>query len=360
MKVALVHDWLIGWGGAEQVLWALHECFPEAPVYTALFSGEQLPAGFQNLEIHTSFLQNLPGAIRHYQKLLPLMPLAFESFDLSDYDLVISSSHACAKGVLTGPDTYHLSYIHTPIRYAWDMYYAYMEDARPGKLKKALMHGTLHYLRQWDTLNTRRIEGLLCNSHFVRRRIQKYYGRKATVLHPPVTLPAYTQAPREDFYLSVGRLVSYKRVDLLIEAFRHNGRRLKIVGDGPERKHLIKDFPPQIEYLGALPRAEIEALYQRARALVFPPLEDFGMVPIEAQGAGCPVIAFGRGGALDSVRPDTTGVFFEAQTPESLNAAIARFETLHFDEKAIRHHAEGFDVRTFKQKLMEHINEIKL
>lgn len=358
LKVALVHDWLIEWGGAEQVLLAMHRCFPTAPVYTALYDPKALPAEFNALDIRTTFLQNIPGAIKHHRHVLPLMPLAFEQLDLRDYDVVISSSHACAKGVITGPNTLHISYVHTPLRYAWDMYHDYMAHDKPNPIKHAIMHSLLHYLRLWDTHNTQRVDHLLCNSQFVQRRIQKYYRREAHVVYPPVTLPdpkTLTQTPRQDYYLVAGRLVSYKRVDLVIEAFRQSGKPLKIAGDGPQRDHWIQNLPPNIEYLGNVTRSQLEALYRKARGLVFAPLEDFGMVPVEAQGFGCPVIAFGKGGALDSVKPEITGVFFTEQTPESLNTAIAHFESLALNEAAIIEHAQQFSVENFERALCAYV-----
>lgn len=363
LKVALVHDWLIEWGGAEQVLLAMQRCFPQAPIYTSVYNPEALPPVFKNLDVRPSFLQKMPLAIRHYRTYLPIMPLAFEHFDLRDYDVVLSSSHACAKGVITGPQTLHISYVHTPLRYAWDMFHDYMSHDKPSRFKQALMHSLLHYLRLWDTHNTQRVDHLLCNSRFVQRRIHKFYRRDAHVLYPPVDMP--TQLPpseatepaatRQDFYLVAGRLVSYKRVDLVIEAFRQNGKRLMVVGDGPQRERWIRDLPSNITYLGAVERPVLERLYQSARALIFAPLEDFGMVPVEAQGFGCPVIAYGKGGALDSVKADETGVFFEAQTPESLNAAIARFESLSFDAATIQAHAQHFNIETFETGLKTYV-----
>lgn len=354
LKVALVHDWLVEWGGAEQVLLAMHRCFPKAPVYTAVHDAQALPAALNALDIRTTFLQRVPGAVKRYRDFLPLMPLAFEQLDLRGYDVVISSSHACAKGVITGPNTLHISYIHTPLRYAWDMYHDYMLHDKPNIIKHGVMHALLHYLRTWDTLNTQRVDHLLCNSRFVQRRIHKYYRREAHVVYPPVTLPDPTSlapTPRQDYYLVAGRLVSYKRVDLVIDAFRRSGKPLKIAGDGPQRERWIKHLPANIEYLGNVTRPRLESLYREARGLIFAPLEDFGMVPVEAQGFGCPVIAFGQGGALDSVKSEITGVFFAEQTPESLNAALEHFESLELDESAIIAHAQQFGVANFERAL---------
>lgn len=358
LKVALVHDWLLEWGGAEQVLLAMQRCFPHAPIYTSIYDPSALPPIFQGLDVRPSFLQKMPLAVRQYRNYLPLMPLAFEHFDLRAYDVVLSSSHACAKGVITGPHTLHISYIHTPLRYAWDMFHDYMDHDQPSALKRALMHSLLHYLRLWDTQNTQRVDHLLCNSRFVQRRIHKYYRREAHVLYPPVEIPtslAPDRPEREDFYLVAGRLVSYKRVDLIIEAFRRNGKRLVIAGDGPQRERWIRDLPAHISYLGAVERATLERLFQTARGFIFAPLEDFGMVPVEAQGFGCPVIAYGKGGALDSVKADETGVFFEEQTPEALNAALTQFESQSFDAQHIHQHAQHFSVEAFETGLKAYL-----
>lgn len=352
MRTALIHDWLTGWGGAEQVLLAMQEILPGAPIYTSLFAPQGLPPIFGELDVRPSFLQRIPGAPRRHQALLPLMPLAFEQFDLSDYELVLSSSHACAKGVITGPETRHVAYLHTPLRYAWDMYHAYVSQGGVPVWKQALIHPLLHYLRLWDQLNTQRIDTLLCNSAFVQRRIAKYYRREATVVYPPVEVPD-TLAPRQpdDFYLVAGRQVPYKRVDLVVEAFAASGRRLVVAGNGPEHARLQRFASERIVFRTEVSDAELKQLYARARALIFPPLEDFGIVPVEAQAAGCPVIAYGRGGALETVHADETGVFFAEQSVTSLNDAITRFESQSFDPVRLHRHAWGFRKARFQQEL---------
>jgi len=350
-KTALIQDWLIGWGGAEQVLLEIAQLFPGAPIYTSLFDAEHLPAEFQTKQIYTSFLQQLPGALKRHRLMLPLMPLAFELFDLNGYDLVISSSHACAKGVIPPPGACHLAYIHTPIRYAWDMLPAYFAQAQPSLLKQLLMHPLLHYLRQWDLLNNFRIDAMACNSRFVKQRIWRYYRREAEVIAPPVKIPE--QPPlrdEQDFYLMVSRAVPYKRLDLAIEAFRENGRTLVVVGEGPELSALKARPHDRIQFKGHLSRAEIEKLFLSARALIFPGLEDFGIVPVEAQAFGCPVIAFGQGGVLDSVLPEETGLFFQEQTVQSLNRALEAFEACHFDPLRLYLHAQAFSEPAFQSK----------
>lgn len=354
MKVALVHDWLTDYGGAERVLLEMHGLFPQAPVYTSLWQPRNLPPAFDKIEIRPSFLQGLPKGLRKHRLLLPLMPLAFEAFDLEDCDLVLSSSHACAKGVLTGPQTLHVAYLHTPLRYAWDMTHAYLRPLPAWQRMAA--HPLLHYLRLWDQLNTGRIDHLLCNSRFVQQRIRKYYQRDATVLYPPVDVPA---APplrtAEDFYLVVGRHVPYKRVDLAIETFKANRRRLLVVGDGPEHARLRAMAAPNIEFLGEVPRPRLEQLYQSARGLIFSPLEDFGIVPVEAQAHGCPVLAYGRGGACETVLDGETGVFFDTQSPASLQQAITRFEAQSFDPLRLHAHAGSFAAAHFARRLRDYL-----
>lgn len=342
----------MGFAGGERVLLEMARLFPQAPIYTSIYRPGSQPAELAQRQIETSFLQRLPGATEHHQRYLPLMPLAFEAFDLSAYQMVLSSSHACAKGVITGPETLHLSYLHTPIRYAWDMQHEYFTQARWPGWKQALAQPLLHYLRLWDQLNTQRIDHLLCNSRFVQRRIRKYYRREATVLYPPVEVPAVLP-PRQpqDFFLYLGRLVPYKRVDLIIETFKANGLPLKIAGTGPEQARLQALAGPRIEFLGQVDRAQQRRLYSQARALIFPPLEDFGMVPVEAQGYGCPVLAYGRGGALESIVSAETGLFFAEQSVASLQAALVQFESCDFAPERLHAHAQQFNLERFRSEL---------
>lgn len=357
MRVALVHDWLTDWGGAEQVLLALHRLYPEAPIYTSVYLPDHLPAAFQALDIRTSFIQKLPGAARHHRLMLPLMPLAFEMLDLRQFELVISSSHACAKGVLTGPDTLHLSYLHTPLRYAWDLMHDYQEQEQVRGLKKLLMHPVLHYLRLWDQLNTQRIDSLACNSAFIARRIQKYYRRSAQVIYPPVAIPE--QAPvrqPQDFFLSVGRFVSHKRMDLIVDTFNANGLPLKMVGTGPELTALKRRAQDNIKFLGPVSDLDLKQLYLQARALIFPSFEDFGIVPVEAQAQGCPVLAFARGGAPESVLDRVTGLHFAEQTPASLQAAIDTFKKLEFDSETLYQNSLRFRESRFCQQIQDWVS----
>lgn len=357
LKVALVHDWLIGFGGGEKVLLALHQIFPNAPIFTSVYDPQALPEVFQNLDIRTSFLQRFPLSTRKHRLFLPLMPLAQESHDLRDYDLVISSSHACAKGVITGPDTCHISYVHTPIRYAWDMYHTYLDAQETGPLKRAIYQPILHYLRLWDTHSSTRVDHFIANSNFVRQRIQKYYRRDAQVIYPPLSgSPLKAPPQREDFYLMVNRLVPYKRTDLAIEAFQRLKKPLKIVGVGPERQSLEKRVgnTTHIQFLGHVPDPELHTLYAQAKALVFPGIEDFGMVPIEAQLQGCPVIAFNKGGARDTVQQQKTGFLYTGD----LAQAIETFETLEFTQETIQAHAQTFNEARFRQEIQDAIHKV--
>lgn len=356
MKVALVHDWLAGYGGAERVLMSMHELYPDAPVYTSLYHPERMPDDFCSWDIRSSFLQKLPHKLQKHQALLPLMPLAFEAFDLNDYDLVLSSSHACAKGVITGPQTLHIAYLHTPIRYAWDLSYEYLRQSNLPKWKQALAHPLLHYIRLWDQLNTQRIDHLLCNSHFVKQRIAKYYRREAHVLYPPVDIPAaQPQRDPQDFYLAAGRLVAYKRVDLIVETFNQNQLPLRILGNGPEYARLKQKARSNIQFLGEVSRETLELNYRQARALLFAPLEDFGIVPVEAQAFGCPVIAYGRGGACETVKHQETGVLFAEQNVPSLQAAIEQFEQLSFKPELLYQHAQQFAAARFQTELHTYV-----
>ncbi len=366
-RVAIVHDWLVVQGGAEKVLDALLELYPHADVFTLVDYLEPGQRGrLEEHHVHTSLIQRLPGARRFYRHLLPLMPYAVEQFDLRGYDLVISSSHAVAKGVITHPDQQHICYCHTPMRYAWDMKEGYLADARLLAPLEWYVRHTLKRLRQWDHFTASQVDQFLTNSHYVARRIRKYYGRDATVIPPPVDIDAFPlhEEPRSDYYLAASRLVPYKRLDLIVEAFRHDGsRRLKVVGEGPERKRLesLARGCTNIELLGYQDNETLRALMAQARGFVFAAYEDFGIVPLEAQACGTPVIAYGKGGALETVVSDAlafeegqaTGVFFQEQTRQSLLEALDRFEHYRFDPHACRRQAESFSRVSFMQRMRE-------
>lgn len=356
MKVAIVHDWLTNMGGAEKVILALHDIFPEAPVFTTVYNLDKLPPEFAHLDIRTSFIQKLPKAKTKYQIYLPLMPLAVEQFDLSEFDVVISSSHACAKGVITRPGTLHICYCYTPMRYAWFLYHEYMRLEQISWLKRILVPPLMNYLRIWDRMAADRVDEFIAISNDVRRRITKYYRRESTLIFPPVDTDYYTPAEKtEDYFLVVSRLVPYKRVDLAVEAFNELGWPLMVIGDGSEKDKLIKMAKPNVRIMGRLSDEETKECYARCRAFIFPGEEDFGITPVEAQASGRPVIAFGRGGTLDTVIDGRTGIFFSEQNAKSLILALQKFERMSFDSTEIRKHAETFDVKIFKEKISEFV-----
>src|SRR3989338_1794423 len=274
-KIAIVCDWLTDMGGAERVILALHRLYPEAPIYTSIYNRSNLPQ-FVEADVRTSFLQKLPGAERRHQRYLAQMPLAFEAFDLNEYDVVISSSHSCAKGVITRPDTLHVSYCHSPPRYLWDGSHHYVNEYPwPKILKKTLIPSLLHNLRLWDRAAADRVDEYVANSHYVAGRIQKYYRRESTVIHPPVGLLPFESVQRDDYYLAVVRLIPYKRFDLIVEAFNVLKKPLKVIGTGNQLKKLQKLASPNVEFLGMVPDESLRRYYQYAKALVFPQMEDF-------------------------------------------------------------------------------------
>ena len=340
-RIALVHEWFTprSVGGAEQVVAAIDDHLATRgirPDLAALVDGESGRPGsrWQGRRILTSPIQALPWGTSHVQQYLPLLPLAIEQIDLSDYPLVISSSHLVAKGVLTAPDQLHISYVHTPVRYAWDQMHAYLRRSALGRRGFGpLIRWQLHALRQWDQLSAQRVDHLLANSRFTARRIQQFWGREAQVLHPPVQVERFRwDLPRSDVYLCVCRLVPYKRVDVVVEAFNRLGLPLLVIGDGPERPALERLAGPSVQILGRCPQDQVERLMGTCRAFVYAGLEDFGIAPVEAMAAGAPVIALGRGGLLDSVRcaaagvSAPTGVLFSEQTPAAVAEAVRWFE----------------------------------
>lgn len=348
MKVAIVHYWLVNMRGGERVLEALCAMFPQADIFTHVYDPAAIPDTITSHFIKTSFIQALPRATRSYQAYLPLMPLALEQLDLRAYDLVISSESGPAKGVITRPDALHICYCHSPMRYLWDMYHDYRETA--GTLRRWLMPVIFHYLRMWDVSSAARVDHFVANSAFVASRIRKYYRRDSVVIHPPVAVDDFSVADAtDDFYLVVSQLVRYKRVDLAIEAFNRNGRKLVVIGDGELLHEFRKLARPNVTVLGRQPFSVIKDHYRTCKALVFPGVEDFGIVPVEAMASGRPVIAYRRGGVLETVKEEKTGIFFDEQTPESLSAAIARFESQFqkFRPEMIRAHAKLFDEQVF-------------
>lgn len=358
MKVAIVHDWLTNMGGAERVILALHEIFPDAPVYTTVHNPDRLPPEFAQIDIRTSFIQKFPMAKTKYQTYLPFMPTAVEQFDLTGFDVVISSSHACAKGVITRPETLHICYCHTPMRYAWFLYHEYMRLEQVSPVKRMLIPFLMNYLRMWDRLSADRVDRFVANSTGVGKRIQKYYRRDSDVIFPPVDTGYYTPAEIvDDYFLVVSRLVPYKRVDLAVEAFNRLGLPLVVIGDGPDLDKIRRLARPNVKVMGRLSDEETRQYYARCKAFIFPGEEDFGITPVEAQAAGRPVIAYGAGGALDTVIKGKTGEFFSAQTAEALAAAVAAFNPAQYDSQVIRRHAESFDTRKFQAAFAEYVRK---
>jgi len=360
IKVALVHDWLTGRRGGEKVLEALAEIFPDAPIYTLFhFAGSQIEA-IEKKVIRTSFLQRLPLLKNHYRWYLPLFPLAAELFDLQRYDLVVSSSHCAAKGIIPHPDALHVCYIHSPVRYAWNQYHAYFSSEKLSFFPKWLIPPLIQYLRQWDVTSSARVDHFIANSRCVARRVEKYYRRPAEVVHPPVDTDFFRPAAAETdrtFDLIVSAFVPYKMIDLAISAYGRIGWPLKIVGDGPDYRKLRTMAGPNVEFLGSQGGEALLRLYQNARALVLPGEEDFGIATIEAQACGTPVIAYGRGGSLETVIDGRTGVFFYELKPASLLDALDKFRGLEFNKTILRAQAERFSRDIFKEKIETSIRQ---
>lgn len=349
MKVAITADWLNTSGGGERVLMQLHRMFPDAPVYTTVCDRDAIPAAMRDWDIRTSFLQRVPFAKRRHQPFLPLMPMAFEQFDMSEYDLVITTNSACAKGVITRPGALNVCYCYTPCRYIWDLYHEYTRGMRT----RALFAPVAHWLRVWDRLSADRVDHFIGISHEVGSRIRRHYRRDAEVVYPPVDVDRIRPngLPAEDFYLVVARLVPYKRVDLAVQAASRLGRPLVVVGDGSERRRLEALAGPTVEFLGRRGDDEVAELLARCRAFLFPGWEDFGIAPVEAQAAGRPVIAYGRGGAAETVVDGATGVLFEEQTTDSLAEAMLRADGIAFDPATCRGNAERFGSDVFRAQL---------
>ncbi|MFH1033860.1 MAG: glycosyltransferase [Pseudomonadota bacterium] len=368
-RVVLVHDWLTGMRGGEKVLESFCRLCPQAPLYTLLHNQGSVSPLIEGRPIVTSFLQGLPGVASRYRHYLPLFPRAAESLRLPDCDLVLSSSHCVAKGVIAPPGALHVSYVHTPMRYVWDLYDQYFGPGRGG-MARWVMPFLRGWLQGWDTRTASRVHEFLANSRHVARRIERHYGRPATVIHPPVDSGRFAPAPEvDDYYLVVSALVPYKRVDLAVAACSRLGRRLKVVGTGPELKALMALAGPSVEFLGWQPDQALPGLYARARALIFPGEEDFGITPLESMASGRPVLAYGRGGALETVIPPgdpggrpATGLFLNQQSVPALAAALEEMEDLEaglkaFEPQALADHAAGFDTLVFEQSLARFLTQ---
>jgi glycosyltransferase involved in cell wall biosynthesis len=363
MKIAIVHDWLTTYAGAEKVLEQILQIYPQADLFSLIdFLPEQQRGFILNKPVKTSFIQNLPFARAKYRNYLPLMPLAIEQLDLSAYELIISSSHAVAKGVLSGPDQLHISYIHSPIRYAWDLQHQYLKESGLNKgIKGMLAKYILHKIRLWDYRSSVSVDSLIANSQFISRRIRKVYGREAKVIYPPVDINAFELSEKkEGFYLTASRMVPYKKIDLLVEAFGSMpGKELIVIGDGPDFAKIKAKAKSNVRLLGYQSFDILRTYMQRARAFVFAAEEDFGITPLEAQACGTPVIAFGKGGVLETIKgldsQSPTGVFFDRQNIESITEAVKKFEALQISPAACRENVIRFGPERFRREFSEYV-----
>ena len=353
-RVAIVHDYLNQYGGAERVLEAIHTLYPDAPVYTSIYDPDAMPAEYRSWDIRTSWLQRLPGWRRNFRSLVALYPSAFEAFDLSAYDLIVSSSSAFAKGVIPRPGALHICYCHTPMRFGWRTG-DYVEREGIGGAKEYVLSILLTWLRTWDVVSSTRVDGFIANSREVARRIERYYGRPATVIPPPVDLPPYDPSPPEDFYLTGGRLVPYKRIDLAVRACTAMRLPLVVFGAGRARPELEAIAGPTVRFVGRVEEADLRDLYRRCRAYITAFAEDAGIQPVEAMAAGRPVIALAAGGVRETVDEGRTGIFFHEQSAAAVAAAIARSRVEQWNAGAIRAHAEQFSREHFVAQLAEFI-----
>ncbi len=351
MKIALVHDYLSQKGGAERVLKVFSEMYPEAPIFCLFYDEEKMGKMFSGKKIITSFLQKMPLVRRRYQWYLPLMPLATESYDLSEFDVVLSSTSAFSKGILTKPGTAHFSYCHTPTRYLWSDSHSYVNELRAPVFAKWFLPPLLSRLRVWDRLAADRVDYFLANSEAVAGRIKKYYHRASQVIYPPVDTDNFYIGKPENFYLVGGRLVNYKRYDVVVRAFSKLGIKLYVFGEGPAEEYLKKIAKPNIKFLGSVGEAEKRELFSKCLAFIHPQEEDFGITAVEAMASGRPVIAYPKGGALETVIPGMTGEFIEEQAWEDIVGEIIRFVPEKYNSEAIREHAKKFDTKVFKEKI---------
>lgn len=360
MKVAIVHDWFKVEGGAENVVTSLLNIYPEADFFSLIdfFSDEQRKKVLSGKRSTYTFIQRLPFAKKYFQHYLFLFPLAIERLDLRKYDLIISSSHAVAKGVLNGPDQLHICYSHTPMRYAWDMYFNYKEEHHVKGLKERFLSYVLHKIRIWDVVSSNRVDYFIANSSFVKKRISKYYRRDAKIIYPPVNTSRYSLCTqKEEFYFTASRLVPYKKIKMVVKAFIKNKKPLIVAGSGAELKEIKSIATDNITVLGHISDEKMVELMEKAKAFVFAAYEDFGIIPVEAMMCGTPVIAYGKGGITNTVVDGITGVLYNEQSVESLNTAVAKFEKMSFDYEAISKHAQKFSVERFEKEIKEFVDQ---
>ena len=357
-SIALIHDWLVTMRGGERALEAMCELYPDARLCTLVHRKGSCSGTIESMDIRTSPIQDLPFGLSHYQYYLPLFPAAIRTFNLSKFDIVISSSHAAAKGVRVSSKALHFCYCYTPMRYIWDQYDAYFGPGRaplPSRLAMRLMLGPL---RRWDVQTARKVDYFIAISRNVQERIRRIYRRESVVIYPPVDVGRFSASDRDDgYFLVVSALVPYKRVDLAVEAFNSLGEKLLVIGTGPELKHLQSMAKKNIEFLGWVGEEALPRYYQGCRALIFPGEEDFGIVPVEAMASGKPVIAYGKGGALETVIEGKTGLLFREQTAEGLREAVKKLPSLSTDPPAIRAESLRFDAPRFKERLAEFIQD---
>lgn len=359
MKSVIIHDWLTSpIGGSENVLQEIHRLLP-SPICTLVTDPKKMIGSyFQDLDIQTSFIQKLPFAKTKHRNYLPLFPLAIEHFDLHKYDLILSSSHCVAKGVITHPEQLHICYCHTPVRYAWDLMHSYLKEAKLDRgVKGMLTRLTLQYLRTWDVHSSHRVDHFIANSQFVAARIKKFYRRKSVVIYPPVNTAYYQlKEKKEDYYLTASRLVSNKRIDLIVDAFAQMpDKKLIVIGDGPEKENLKMRAKKNIEFLENQTNEQLKNYLQNAKAFVFAAIEDFGILPVEAMATGTPIIGLEKGGLLETVIPYTTGLFFKEQTVASLKNIIQEFVGMEFDPKKCRARAEEFSQEKFRKRFQSFV-----
>jgi glycosyltransferase involved in cell wall biosynthesis len=362
MKIALIQDWLTEMGGAEKVFSAIYELYPDADIFTLVYNKNILDKlNIPVQKVHASFIQHLPFARKKYRNYLPLFTGAIESFDLSSYDLIISSSYCVAKGVLTHSGQIHICYCHSPVRYAWDLYFQYLNESQLNRktLKSLIAKSILHKLRIWDIISTNRVDCFISNSNYIRERIYRTYRREATTIYPPVSVKEFDVSEnRNDFYLTCSRMVTYKKTDLIVKAFAcMPDKKLVVIGIGPDMKKIKKLKTPNIEILGYQPFQVLKNYMERAKAFVFAAEEDFGIVPVEAQACGTPVIAYGKGGVLETVKENETGLFFYEQSVEAIIDAVNRFEKMNFNYNLIRKHAEQFSEERFKHEIKNFVEK---
>jgi glycosyltransferase involved in cell wall biosynthesis len=357
MKVAIIHYWLVGMRGGEKVIEALCEMYPQADIFTHVYVPEMVSDKIRQHRIIPTFVNSLPRAAKMYKTYLPLMPLALEQLDLRDYDLVISSESGPAKGVISPPDALHVCYCHTPMRYIWNMYHDYRNSA--GRVARIMMPPLSHYLRMWDVTSAARVDSFVANSATVAKRIRRYYGADSVVIHPPVDTSSFSIAnpsELEDYYLMAGELVSYKRPDLAVRAFNEMKLKLVVIGGGEMLDEVRRLAGPTVKVLGSQPFNVLQQHYARCRALIFPGEEDFGMVPVEAMASGRPVVAFGRGGATETVAAGVSGIFFADQTVDAISSAVRSLDRIEIDPKKIAAHASQFGHARFLQQMRAHID----